>query len=99
MIKLNSKKNKRIANNLALEGMSVSKEQQKLILNAINNNEKITNKLIREIAYHGKIWFKRSRRIFVSKYSIRCKRLWSRLSYHISKPHLVSSTEDVVNSK
>lgn len=55
MIKLNSKKNKRIANNLALEGMSVSKEQQKLILNAINNNEKITNKLIREIAYYGKI--------------------------------------------
>ncbi len=55
MIKLNSKKNKRIANNLALEGMNVSKEQQKLILNAINNNEKITNKLIREIAYHGKI--------------------------------------------
>ena len=54
MIKLNSKKNKRIANNLALEGMSVSKEQQKLILNVINNNEKITNKLIREMVYHGK---------------------------------------------
>ena len=54
MIKLNSKKNKRIANNLALEGMSVSKNQQKLILNVINNNEKITNKLIREMVYHGK---------------------------------------------
>ena len=54
MIKLNSKKNKRIANNLDLEGMSVSKNQQKLILNVINNNEKITNKLIREMVYHGK---------------------------------------------
>ena len=54
MIKLNFKKNIRIANNLDLEGMSVSKNQQKLILNVINNNEKITNKLIREMVYHGK---------------------------------------------
>lgn len=55
MITLKSGINKKIANNLALEGLPVTKEQQKLILKAVNNNEKITNELIREIAYHGKI--------------------------------------------
>ena len=51
MINLNSKINKQIANNLALEGMYLTKEQQKQILEAINNKKEITNELIREIAF------------------------------------------------
>ena len=50
MLTINSKTNKQIAHNLALEGMEVSKKQQKMILEAINSNKKITNELIRKIA-------------------------------------------------
>ncbi len=50
MITIDSTINKQIAHNLALEGMEVSKKQQKLILEAINSNKKITNELIRKIA-------------------------------------------------
>lgn len=50
MINLNSKINKQIANNLALEGMYLTRDQQKQILEAINNKKEITNELIREIA-------------------------------------------------
>ena len=50
MFTIESKTNRQIAHNLALEGMEVSKEQQKLILGAINSNREITNELIRKIA-------------------------------------------------
>ncbi|MCC4723273.1 MULTISPECIES: hypothetical protein [Salinicoccus] len=50
MFAIESKTNRQIAHNLALEGMEVSKEQQKLILEAINSNREITNELIRKIA-------------------------------------------------
>lgn len=50
MFTIESKTNRQIAHNLALEGMEVSKEQQKLILEAINSNREITNELIRKIA-------------------------------------------------
>lgn len=50
MLTMASKINKQIAHNLALEGMEVTTEQQKLILEAINSNKKITNELIRKIA-------------------------------------------------
>lgn len=50
MINQNSKINKQIANNLALEGMYLTRDQQKQILEAINNKKEITNELIREIA-------------------------------------------------
>ena len=50
MLTINSKISKQIAHNLALEGMEVSKKQQKLILEAINSNKEITNDLIRKIA-------------------------------------------------
>ncbi|MCE5090910.1 hypothetical protein [Staphylococcus devriesei] len=50
MINQNSKINKQIANNLALEGMCLTRDQQKQILEAINNKKEITNELIREIA-------------------------------------------------
>lgn len=50
MINLDSKINKQIANNLALEGMYLTRDQQKQILEAINNKKEITNELIREIA-------------------------------------------------
>lgn len=50
MLTIDSKTNKQIAHNLALEGMEVSKKQQKMILEAINSNKKITNELIRKIA-------------------------------------------------
>ncbi|MFA7745722.1 hypothetical protein [Salinicoccus roseus] len=50
MFAIESKTNRQIAHILALEGMEVSKEQQKLILEAINSNREITNELIRKIA-------------------------------------------------
>ena len=50
MLTIDSKIIKQIAHNLALEGMEISKKQQKLIIEAINANKKITNELIREIA-------------------------------------------------
>lgn len=50
MLTIDSKINQQIAHNLALEGMEVSKEQQKLILKAINSNKEITLELIRKIA-------------------------------------------------
>lgn len=52
MITVESKINKQIVKNLELEGIQVSKEQQKLILDAINSNKEITNELIRKIAFH-----------------------------------------------
>ncbi|UDI77073.1 hypothetical protein HYI43_00350 [Staphylococcus taiwanensis] len=51
MITIDSKVNKQIAKNLSLEGMTVTKEQQKQILDVINNKNKITNELIRKIAF------------------------------------------------
>lgn len=51
MITIDSKVNKQIANNLSLEGMEVTKEQQKQILDVINNKKEITNELIRKIAF------------------------------------------------
>lgn len=50
MLTIDSKINKQVAKNLALEGMKVSVEKQKLILEAINSNKEITNELIRKIA-------------------------------------------------
>ena len=50
MLTIESKTNKQIAHNLALEGMEVSEKQQKKILEAINSNKRITNELIRKIA-------------------------------------------------
>ncbi|UXR30367.1 hypothetical protein [Staphylococcus simulans] len=52
---LNSETNKKIVSNLALEGMTLTKEQQQLLLDAINNKEVITNELIRKIAYHEEV--------------------------------------------
>ncbi|MDT0736520.1 hypothetical protein [Staphylococcus chromogenes] len=51
MITIDSKINKQIAKNLSLEGMEVSKEQQKQILEVINNKKKVTNEMIRKIAF------------------------------------------------
>lgn len=51
MITVESKINKQIVKNLELEGIQVSKEQQKLILDAINSNKEITNELIRQILF------------------------------------------------
>ncbi|MGC9615156.1 hypothetical protein ACO2FM_04115 [Staphylococcus pasteuri] len=39
MITIDSKVNKQIAKNLSLEGMDVTKEQQKQILDVINNKK------------------------------------------------------------
>ncbi|MDT4010933.1 MULTISPECIES: hypothetical protein [Staphylococcus] len=52
---LNSETNKKIVSNLALEGMTLTKEQQQLLLDTINNKEVITNELIRKIAYHEEV--------------------------------------------
>lgn len=51
MITIDSKVNKQIAKNLSLEGMDLTKEQQKQILDVINNKKEITNEVIRKIAY------------------------------------------------
>lgn len=51
MITIDSRVNKQIAKNLSLEGMDVTKEQQKQILDVINNKKEITNEVIREIAF------------------------------------------------
>jgi len=51
VITIDSKVNKQIAKNLSLEGMDVTKKQQKQILDVINNKKKITNELIRKIAF------------------------------------------------
>ncbi|WP_183998725.1 MULTISPECIES: hypothetical protein [Staphylococcus] len=51
MITIDSKVNKQIAKNLSLEGMDVTKEQQKQILDFINNKKEITNEVIRKIAF------------------------------------------------
>ncbi|MCY1575938.1 hypothetical protein NW127_04530 [Staphylococcus pettenkoferi] len=51
MITIDSKVNKQIAKNLSLEGMDLTKEQQKQILDVINNKKEITNEIIRKIAY------------------------------------------------
>ncbi|KXA46342.1 hypothetical protein HMPREF3215_00762 [Staphylococcus simulans] len=53
VITLDSKTNQKIVSNVALEGMTLTREQQQLLLYAINNKEVITNELIRKIAYHG----------------------------------------------
>lgn len=50
MLTVESKMNKQIAKNLALEGMKVSEKKQKLILEVINSNKEITTELIRKIA-------------------------------------------------
>ncbi|UTH06876.1 hypothetical protein [Macrococcoides canis] len=52
MITIDSKVNKQIAKNLSLEGMEVTKQQQKQILDVINNKKEITNELIRKIAFN-----------------------------------------------
>lgn len=44
MITIDSKVNKQIAKNLSLEGMDVTKEQQKQILDVINNKRKLRMK-------------------------------------------------------
>ncbi|MBF0753448.1 hypothetical protein [Jeotgalicoccus nanhaiensis] len=54
MLTIESKINKQIAKNLELEGLKVSKEQQKLILDAINSDKEINNELIRQIAFNNK---------------------------------------------
>lgn len=51
MITMDSIVNKQIAKNLSLEGMDVTKEQQKLILDVINSMKKVTNEVIRKIAF------------------------------------------------
>ncbi|HGI6545202.1 MULTISPECIES: hypothetical protein [Staphylococcus] len=51
MITIESNVNKQIAKNLSLDGMDVTKEQQKQILDVINNKKKVTNEVIRKIAY------------------------------------------------
>ncbi|UTH11612.1 hypothetical protein [Macrococcoides canis] len=51
MITIDSRVNKQIAKNLSLEGMEVTKQQQKQILDIINNKKEITNELIRKIAF------------------------------------------------
>ncbi|MEJ7495692.1 hypothetical protein [Staphylococcus pasteuri] len=51
MITIDSKVNKQIAKNLSLEGMDVTKEQQKQILDVINNKKEFTNEVIRKIAF------------------------------------------------
>ncbi|MCU7557971.1 MULTISPECIES: hypothetical protein [Staphylococcaceae] len=51
MITIDSRVNKQIAKNLSLEGMEVTKKQQKQILEVINNKKEITNELIRKIAF------------------------------------------------
>ncbi|MGV3143665.1 hypothetical protein [Staphylococcus simulans] len=55
VITLDSKTNKKIVSNLALEGMTLTREQQQLLLGTINNKEVITNELIRKIAYHEEV--------------------------------------------
>ena len=52
MITIDSKVNKQIAKNLSLEGMEVTKQQQKQIRDVINNKKEITNELIRKIAFN-----------------------------------------------
>ncbi|MFT2204519.1 hypothetical protein [Staphylococcus chromogenes] len=51
MITMDSKVNKQTAKNLSLDGMEVSKEQQKQIFEVINNEKKVTNEMIRKIAF------------------------------------------------
>lgn len=51
MITIESNVNKQIAKNLSLDGMDVTKEQQKQILDVINNKKKVSNEVIRKIAY------------------------------------------------
>lgn len=51
MITIDSKVNKQIAKNLSLEGMEVTKKQQRQILDIVNNKKEITNELIRKIAF------------------------------------------------
>ena len=51
MITIDSKVNKQIAKNLSLEDIEVTKEQQKQILDVINNKKEITNEVIRKIAF------------------------------------------------
>lgn len=51
MITIDSKVNKQIAKNLSLEGMEVTKKQQRQILDVVNNKKEITNELIRKIAF------------------------------------------------
>ncbi|WP_414046836.1 hypothetical protein ACMGE5_02960 [Macrococcus equi] len=51
MITIDSKINKQIAKNLSLEGMEVTKKQQRQILDVVNNKKEITNELIRKIEF------------------------------------------------
>lgn len=51
MLTIDSKINKQIVKNLELEGMTISKEKQQLILDLINSNKEITNEMIRKIAF------------------------------------------------
>lgn len=55
MLTIDSKTNKQIVKNLELAGMEVSKEQQKLILEAVNSGKEINKELIREIALKNKM--------------------------------------------
>lgn len=50
MLTIDSKINKQIAHNLALEGMNVTKKQQEMILEVVNSKTKVTNELIKKIA-------------------------------------------------
>lgn len=50
MVTIDSKKNRQVVHNLLLENMKVSEKQQKMVLEAINSDKKITKELIREIA-------------------------------------------------
>ncbi|UJS27857.1 hypothetical protein L2Z53_00425 [Macrococcoides canis] len=55
MITIDLRVNKQIAKNLSLEGMEVTKQQQKQILDIVNNKKEITNELIRKIALNNEI--------------------------------------------
>lgn len=55
MLTLDSETNKKMVSNLALKGMILTREQQQLLLDTINNKEVITNELIRKIAYHEEV--------------------------------------------
>ena len=52
MTTIESEIHKQVVKNLEFEGIKLSKEQQKLMLDVINSNKEITNERIRQIAFN-----------------------------------------------
>lgn len=55
MMKIDSQFNKQIVKNLSLEGMYLTREQQKQVLDVINHKKEIAKELIRKIALNSEV--------------------------------------------